>query len=157
MYFGVYTDRRGEHRTTRFVTSKLDDDRPWLVIAGRPDVSLTKAVASVNKLAGNVYVQLSLAKRNDTIGSVGVGLRYAMEQQAVASAVLFQGVHLVGERLVVVVEGSQLALHGRHRCVGAAVVHRTALSIRTQFAYVIFGKFSTKPTLRCTLPFISKS
>ena len=60
-------------------------------------MSLTKA--SVNKLAGiNVYVQLSLAKRNDTIGSVGVCLRYAMEQQAVASAVLFQGVHLVGER-----------------------------------------------------------
>ena len=48
-------------------------------------MSLTKAVASVNKLAGNVYVQLSLAKRNDTIGSVGVGLRYAMEQQAVAT------------------------------------------------------------------------
>ena len=55
-----------------------------------------------------------------TLGSVGgtrvgVGLRYAVEQQAVASAVLFQGVHLVGERLVVAVEGSQLALHGRHR------------------------------------------
>ena len=36
---------RGEHRTTRFVTSKLDNDRPGLVLAGRPDVSLTKAVA----------------------------------------------------------------------------------------------------------------
>ena len=58
---------------------------------------------------------------------VGVGLRYAVEQQAVATAVLFQGVHLVGERLVVAVEGSQLALHGRHRCVGAAVVHGTGL------------------------------
>ena len=80
-------------------------------------MSLTEAVASVNKFAANVYVQLSLAKRNDTIGSVGgtrvgVCLRYAVEQQAVASAVLFQGVHLVGERLVIAVEGSQLSLHG---------------------------------------------
>ena len=66
-------------------------------------MSLTRAVASVDKVSANVQVQLSLAERNDTLGSVGVGLRYAMEQQAVPSAVLLQGVHLVGERLVVVV------------------------------------------------------
>ena len=73
-----------------------------LVLTGRTDVSLTEAVASINKFAANVYVQLSLAKRNYTLGSVGgtrvgVCLRYAVEQQAIASAVLFQVVHLVGE------------------------------------------------------------
>ena len=43
---------RGEHRTTRFVTSKLDNDRPGLVLAGRPDVSLTKA-DHLNSLSQN--------------------------------------------------------------------------------------------------------
>ena len=58
---------RGEHQTSRFVTSKLHNNRPGLVLTGRTDVSLTKAVASIDKLAANVYVQLSLAKRNDTL------------------------------------------------------------------------------------------
>ena len=120
----------GEHRTSRFVTTKLHNDRPGLVLAGRTDVSLTKAVASVDKVSANVHVQLSVAERNYTLGSVvGVGLRYAMEQQAVSFAVLLQGVHLVGERLVVAVEGRQLALHGCHRRVGllADIVHGTDL------------------------------
>ena len=58
--------------------------RPGLVLAGRTDVSLTKAVATVDKVSANVHLQLSLAERNYTLGSVvGVGLRYAVEQQAV--------------------------------------------------------------------------
>ena len=92
-------------------------------------MSLTKAVASVDKVSANVHVQLSLTERNDTLGSVvGVGLRYATEQQAVPSAVLLQGVHLVGERLVVAVDGRQLALRGCHRRVRAAIVHAMALA-----------------------------
>ena len=47
-------------------------------------MSLTKAVATVDKVSANVHLQLSLAERNYTLGSVvGVGLRYAVEQQAV--------------------------------------------------------------------------
>ena len=53
-------------KPSRFITAKLHNNRPGLVLTGRTDVSLTEAVASVNKFAANVYVQLSLAKRNDT-------------------------------------------------------------------------------------------
>ena len=55
-----------ENRTSRFVTAKLHNDWPGFVLAGRTDVSLIKAVASGDKLAANVHVQLSLAERNDT-------------------------------------------------------------------------------------------
>ena len=89
-------------------------------------MSLTKAVATVDKVSANVHVQLSLAERNYTLDSV-VGLRYALERQAVSSAVLLQGVLLVGESLVDAVEGRQLALHGCNRRVRAAIVHGTGL------------------------------
>ena len=90
-------------------------------------MSLTKAVASVDKLAANVHIQLSLGERNDTLGSDGVGLRYAVEQQTVASAVLSQGVHLVGERLVVAVDGQSACLPWPSPLRRCAVVHRTGL------------------------------
>ena len=141
----------GEHQTSRFITAKLHNNRPGLVLTGRTDVSLTEAVASVNKFAANVYVQLSLAKRNDTLGSVGgtrvgVCLRYAVEQQAVASAVLFQGVHLVGERLVIAVEGSQFTLD-RPTCVRNRL---SAFQVVQGFS-ALAGRCSSALILRCTL------